>query len=122
MKSDKKLYFHLSSLIIALFCATVWVILSFLAVKSGHQCADWFSRSGAILVVVAVLSSVATRPYVYDHTFPNLVNTYNHALGREELEREHWASRFNIFKILSYLELFLAISGTLIWSYGDIWL
>jgi len=67
------------------------------------------------------VSSIATRPFVYDHTFPNLLNHYESAIGRSDLEPEHWVLRFGVFKFLCWLELALAIFGTLIWAYGDVW-
>ena len=121
MNSEVKLYVHLFVLCTALVAAIAWVLFALSSVLANSACPEWFQRSGAILVVVAILSSIATRPFVYDHTFSDLKNVWENAMGRADLKPEHWAKKYNVFSVLVWLELVLAICGTLIWSYGDIW-
>ena len=119
--SEKKFNSHLGLILFILIGATFWVGHSAWQEINCNVSNGWFSRSGAILVAAAIFSSLITRPFVYDHTFPNLVNILDHGVGRAELEEEHWAKKVGLFKILAILELVLAIAGTIIWAYGDLW-
>ena len=120
--SEKNFYIHLGIILIVLIGAISWVICSASQELNGHANSGWFSRSGAILAWAAIFSSLVTRPFIYDFTFPNIVNTFDHAMGCAELEEKHWAEKIGLFKILAILELILAIAGTIIWSYADCWL
>ena len=122
MKSEVKFYIHLAVIIIVLLSSFLWAGYSLWAEINCFKENGWFARSGAIIVGAAIFSSLITRPFVYDFTFPNLLNSYKHITGKAELEEKHWAAKINLFSILGHIELIAAISGTIIWAYGDFWL
>jgi len=119
--SEIKFNIHLGVIFFILIGAISWSIYSAWQEINCYVCNGWFSRSGAILAGAAIFSGLITRPFVYDHTFTNLVNVIDHQMGRAELEDDHWAKKLKLFEILIVLELVFAISGTIIWAYGDLW-
>ena len=84
--------------------AIVWVFISLSwDVKAGES--DWFSPSGAVLVLAAVFSEMYSRDR-RDWTFPRFSRI-----------RSLWMPiilKFNV--ICGYV---LATTGTVIWAYGD---
>lgn len=114
---DKKLFIHLLVPVILLITSLIWSYYSWYQEVEGLKDSGWFARSGAILVIFSIWSSLITRPFVYDHTFPNLV-----AIFDGEDVKDHWIKEFKILGILQLVEIGLAIIGTVIWAYGDLWI
>ena len=119
---ENQIYASLLALFAITMGAVLWVLKSFFEVKYGIACADWFSRSGAVLVIASVLSTLYIAPHINSLVPSHLNNVLDAALYDDvELVPKHWVTRYKVLPILAWVELFLALSGTLIWAYGDIW-
>jgi Zn-dependent membrane protease YugP len=119
--SELKLNTHLGVILFVLAGAIAWSSLSAWQELNCHMPTGWFSRSGAILAGAAIFFNLVTKPFVYDNASPDLVNIYEHKLGRADLKEDHWAKKAKAFEILIVLELIFAVTGTVIWAYGDLW-
>jgi len=71
-------------------------------------------------VIVAIWSGLLTRPAAEDAATPDIVNTYEAAMGRAEKKDEHWAQKYRLPSKLLFVELLVGTIGTLIWAYGDL--
>jgi len=103
----------LTTLPILLFAASVPFVAFFMPslVPEGETIASWFQRSGAIVVALAVwveLKNNSINSYIY----PSGIGSSNFGILNSEYKFYFLAVRWFGF--------FLAISGTIIWGYGDI--
>ncbi|MEC4728978.1 hypothetical protein HWQ46_26045 [Shewanella sp. D64] len=80
-------------------------------VPSGEPPDVWFQRSGSITVLLAVWMEYNLMK-VNEHVNPS-GSTYSQ---QENLSQKYVKK----FKIAQYIIVILAISGTLIWGYGDL--
>ena len=113
---------NLTAILIMLIGGILWVIYSYYSVCTLGAHPTWFARSGAVLVCVTIYSTLLTKPLVESLASSDLLNIYQHAKGEEPLKKEHWAKKVYLPQILSVIELFFGVMGTLIWAYGDLWL
>ncbi|NRQ40957.1 hypothetical protein HRH59_00010 [Rheinheimera sp. YQF-2] len=89
--------------LVAMFCSAL--------LPSSETVATWFQRSGSIVVALAVwieLKNNSISGYIY----PSGLSTSDFTILKNEYRWLYLAVRWSGF--------FLAISGTLIWGYGDI--
>lgn len=119
LKMTKPL-FHVTSATALLVVGFFWSLISFRLDFQNPMVSDWFSRSGAVLVVLAFWSGLITRPVIANASASDLVNVFEASLGSAERMHEHWCSRYRIPTILLVIELIVGTVGTLIWAYGDI--
>lgn len=112
--NDKKLICKLVLVGLLLIGATIWFILSFMNECKYLQCEGWFARSGAILVLAAIWSSLLTRSMTHD--------LYEYRLTIAPSAKSHWADTYKIPLILLCFEFLLGSIGTLVWAYGDLWM
>ena len=96
--------------------------VSFLQELSCHKCNGWFSRSGAILVIASIWSALITRPHVTNAEGLDFAALWRSKVDDTEPPKQHWSAEFGLSNKLIAVELLLAIVGTVIWAYGDLWL
>lgn len=120
VNNDKWLNVHLSLAMVILFLSLGWFVFSFYSESESVDNIGWFARSGAILVLASFWSALLTRPITEDAEVPDFLNTYEHALGRATLAKEHWTVKYGLSKKLVYVELLLGSIGTITWAYGDL--
>lgn len=116
-------------LIIGLICASFSIYLDIDSVKY----TTWFSRSGAIVVLVAAIVEYRLSSYLYEDiyqaaiitarkkaTMPNISDSnLVNQLVRSNLTTKPEPPRSR--KILSGTSQTLVIIGTIVWGYGDLW-
>ncbi len=99
-----------------------WAAWSLYLARTTAVGAVWFSRSGAILVLAAFISSLIHKPLAADYAAPDLVENFEAAIGeREGVSERSWLAK-HLPKLLASIELAMGTVGTLIWAYGDTWL
>lgn len=102
----------LEALILVMAC--IFAISSYAFSQATGE-AHWFGRSGAVVVLLSVW--VETRNYA---TQQRLNDCRQSAAGFVGGSPQDW-SMPQRRKILEYVTLFIILSGTLIWGYGDLW-
>ena len=100
--------------------ALAWAIVSASIDVSCSSTESWFPRSGAIMVIVAIVIGLKLRPALEDDSAPDLVGIFESTLNDRPIPSDHWANRY--LADIGRIEIALAIAGTAIWSYGDLWL
>jgi len=122
MSESLKLNINLFIVVALLSSAVFWVILSFYQELNCIKTNGWFARSGAVLVLASLWSGFITSPHVRNTELPDFASRYRAARADTEPPDSHWTAKVGLSKILLAIELVLALSGTLIWAYGDLWL
>ena len=112
----------LGTISIILCLAIIWVLASLYQELSCLKSSGWFSRSGAILVIASIWSGLITRPQVKSAEAPDLAGYYRSKVDGTEPPGQHWTAVLGISNKLISVEVLLAITGTIIWAYGDLWL
>lgn len=72
------------------------------------------------MVIVAIVIGLKLRPALEDDSAPDLVGIFESTLNDRPIPSDHWANRY--LADIGRIEIALAIAGTAIWSYGDLWL
>ena len=119
---SSKLNSNLGIISVILCLAIIWVLASFFQELSCHKSNGWFARSGAILVIASIWSALITRPHVKNAEGLDLAAYYRSKVDDTEPPIQHWTAVFGMSSKLIAVELLLAIMGTVIWAYGDLWL
>jgi len=87
-----------------IFCV-IAVIVSWLTLT-----ADWFQRSGAVMAIFAALTQYNANYITTLLEAPSLGSSAFNAMYKRNK---------NIPKYINWASLFLGITGTVIWGYGD---
>ena len=109
--SLKNVYFRLGVILVV---AWLFVALSFLV--STRTTVDWFSRSGAVMCLIAAVANFA------------LVKVHQQALAKIFRDHEHSAHEKTeailnppkSYVRITYLSYVTGVLGTAIWGYGDL--
>ena len=106
----------------ALFAAAIiWMVISGVLDLNCVGGGGWFNRSGAILVIAALIYEKVAKPYLRDKLIPTLKLSYGPTKIEPEKERK-WRLGHKILGWFVKVELFCVLLGTVIWAYGDLWI
>ncbi len=98
-----KKHYLFSFLLVVLGVLAPMLVLFSAWIPESETYASWFQRSGSILVIFSILSQLT------------LLETHRKSVLNTDIYR-------NIYNTLSLLTVLLAIFGTAIWGYGDLFM
>jgi hypothetical protein len=108
LKKESKIFYVFIA--IAIVCPILSLVIPWR--PEGQSLAIWFQRSGAMVIVFALIAE-ARAINVY-----NIINPSGFVgVGHEEATEEFGKSKPAVFNSISFLVI---VAGTFIWGYGDL--